>query len=133
MIIFSIIIASLVSMTLGALWYSKFFGQMWMSLSGLTSMSMDNEAKNAIAKRYVVQVIFTLFTAMTLSHFARVLSVTTIAGGFELAAWIWLGFQIPLLIHPVLFEKKPVMLFVLHSSYYFLVTLLMSLAIVLIA
>lgn len=129
----SIIVASLLSVALGSLWYSKFFGQMWMSLAGLSATNTADEAKKILIKRYGIQVIFTLFTAMALSHFVRVLEITTLAGAFELSAWIWLGFQIPQLIRPVLWERKPFMLFVLHSSYYLLATLLMCIAIVVIS
>lgn len=128
----SIIVATIVAGIIGSLWYSRFlFGNLWMRINGIT-MGVDvNGSKDRMVKQYVIQMIFTVFTAVTLNHFLAILGITTVAGALELALWIWFGLQTPLLINPVLWERKTFLGFILSSMFYLVTTVAMAITLVL--
>lgn len=129
----SLIVATIVAIIIGSLWYSKFlFGNIWSKISGIT-MGVDSSGNpDKMVKQYIVQMIFTIFTVITLSHLLAILGITNVAGALELALWIWFGLQTPLLINPVLWERKQFAGFVLSSMFYLVTTIAITITLVLI-
>ncbi len=120
----SIIVATIIAIAIGSLWYSKYlFGNIWMRINGIAPGLDSGVSKEKMVKQYAVQILITLFTVVTVNHLLAILGITSIAGALELALWIWFGLQTPLLIHPVLWERRPFMSFILGSMCY-LVTIL---------
>ncbi len=100
--ILGIVLSSLASIVIGALWYSPFlFGPLWMSEVGLTETKMKNMSTTpaqAIGIAIVLGVVF----AILLNILFTWIGVRTIAQGTLLAiASCVTFFCVPLLVHSV--------------------------------
>jgi len=106
--------AAVAAYVLGMLWHGPVFGKTWMKLAGITKKSKMNltpvQAMTAVG---LVQ----LLVAYVLAHFVKYVQVTTVAGGIQLAFWIWLGFSAPLLFGGYLWENKSLKLFCFNAVY----------------
>lgn len=116
------IIAAIVSMGLGFLWYSPFaFGKRFMKESGMTQESIDEDMKNGgkqkMAKTYAVTFIFSVVTAIVVSALLYSLLILSIWGYVSIALLLWLGFSFPVALNHVLFGKDSVAYLAITSGY----------------
>ncbi|MBI2026526.1 MAG: DUF1761 domain-containing protein, partial [Deltaproteobacteria bacterium] len=88
----AVIVAAIVSMGIGFLWYGPLFGKAWIKLSGMSMKDMDAAKKKGMAKTYVIAFIGTLVMAYVLAHFVDYVGATTLSAGAELGSWLWIGF-----------------------------------------
>ena len=119
--IFAVIVATVWTMVLGSLWYSKaLFGNIWMEDSKV-------EMKKAGAvKAYLLTAVGAFVLAYVTALFIGLLNVTTIQGGVQTGFWIWLGFVATTsLVHHV-FEGKPIRLYILNAGYHLVELLVMG-------
>ncbi len=126
----AIIVAAIVSMIVGSLWYGPFFGKKWMSLMGMNPERMK-DAKSKMGQMYLVAFTGSLVTAFVLGYFIDILQITEVSSAFDLTFWIWLGFVATVLLGQVLWEMKSWPLFFLNAAYQLVVLSLMSLVFVL--
>ncbi len=116
----TVLVAAIVSMAIGFVWYTVLFGKPWMKLMGYTKASME-EARKGMGKTYAINFVLTLVTAYVLFH-VIVMSeayfgnpmVTT---GLMTAFWSWLGFIMPVQATDALFGGKPWKLFWINTGY----------------
>ena len=114
----SVLLGGVLSMAFGALWYSPvLFGNLWAKLSGLASHQMDDAEKKSMIKTYILHFIFILIGVYVLAHFIALQDVETVPEVLTLGFWIWLGFQTPVVISSLLWEKKPFTLFILNATH----------------
>jgi hypothetical protein len=117
----AILLASVVSMAVGFLWYSPvMFAKSWMKLMGYTAESME-KAKKSMGKMYTLSFVASLVTAYVLAH-VMVLSenyfhYSSLVTGLSSAFWMWLGFVAPVQMTDVLFGGKKWDLFVINTGY----------------
>lgn len=105
-------------MAIGALWYSPvLFGKTWMALMGFNEVMMA-EKKKGMAKMYVLNFIGALVMAYVFVLFAYAWNVTDVSGALRLAFWTWLGFVATVMLGSILWEGKPIKLYVLNTVYY---------------
>ena len=113
----AIILASVVSMAIGMLWYSPvLFGKQWMKGVGLTQEQVEeSKKKHGMGKTMSLAFIFTLITAFVISTAAG----TSLSGGDLYAAVfvLWLGFVVPVMANGSLWEGKPWSLFLINAGY----------------
>ena len=128
-----VLVAAIVSMGVGFVWYTVLFGKPWMKLMGYTKESMEKEKAN-MGKTYSISFVLSLVTAYVLYH-VMVMSeayfgnpmVTT---GLMTAFWSWLGFIMPVQATDVLFGgKKSLKLFAINTGYQLAAILAMGLTI----
>jgi len=117
----AILIAAIVSMALGFLWYSPaLFGKRWMKLMGYTSESMK-AAQKEMGKMYIVSLVLTLITAYVLSHIIALstnfYNYNPLMTGLTSAFWVWIGFIMPVQATEVIFGKKTWELFGINTGY----------------
>jgi hypothetical protein len=110
----AIIVAAIVQMILGFLWYGPLFGKTWMSLMGINQQSMSREG---MGKTYAWTFIGSLVTAGVLRHVATMVGAKTIGAGASLGGWVWLGFVATVTLASVIYEKRSVNLYVLNNGY----------------
>ena len=55
--------------------------------------------------------------AFVLAHFSNVWGATGVAGAWQLAFWIWLGFIATVMLGSVLWQGKPWKLYILNVAY----------------
>jgi hypothetical protein len=132
----AVIVAAVVNMILGFLWFGPLFGKKWMALMGITQQQMDemktsSSAKNKMMMSYGIVFVGALVMAFVLAHsliFAKAyLQVSGVSAGLMAGFWSWLGFIAPVTLGSVLWEKKPWMLWVLNNAYWLIGLLLMGL------
>lgn len=116
----SVLIASVVSMAVGFVWYTVLFGKPWIKLMGYTKASMEKEKEN-MGKTYTISFILTLVTAYMLFHvmvfsesyFHYPKVMTGLTSGFSM----WLGFVMTTQATDVLFGGKNWKLFSINTGY----------------
>ena len=108
----SILSAAIASILVGYAWYSPLlFGNIWLRLSKLSVKKQD---KKKMARQYIIMFISSLITAYVLSFFVRGLTLNNSIG---VVFWLWLGFIATTTISGVLWENKPVKLYLINNGY----------------
>lgn len=120
--------AALLNMVIGFVWYSpKVFGTAWMKMTSITPLRAPGTGRMAF---YTVLGFFgSLISAYVLLYFGIAWGVYDWASAIELAFWVWLGFEIPIVLGGVLWEMKPWKWLTLNGAYYLLAAIVMSLTI----
>lgn len=93
---YAIVVAAILAMVLGAIWYGPLFGKKWMEIVGMDASDKKamEKMKKESGKLYGITLLLTLFQVLVLSH---LIADTTSATGLERALWIWAAFVIPTL------------------------------------
>jgi len=107
-----IVIAAVVNMVIGMVWYSKaLFGRAWAKLAEMREKDMKPEALTMI-----YGFINSLVIAYFLSFFEGNLGVTNVTDGMLIGFLIWLGFVATTQIGCVIWCKKPFKLFAIDTG-----------------
>ena len=126
----AVVIAAVVNMIVGFVWFGPLFGKKWVSLMKFSPQHMEDAKKKGMNKLYVIAFIGSLLMAYVLEHvlvFASAYTHTTgISAGMMVGFWNWLGFVVPVLLATVLWEGKSWKLWVLNAAYYLVALLIMG-------
>lgn len=121
----AVLIAAVAAMAIGFVWYSPKlgFGKMWMALNG---MSPDTPAPEGQSKLMVAGLLAQVVMAYVLAHFIALTGATDLGNATELAFWVWLGFVATIQLGSVLWDQKPVKLWILNSAYWLVTLVVMA-------
>jgi len=111
----AITVAAIINLILGFLWYGPLFGRRWMALSNITPQQM---AGGSIAKTTVGSFITALIMFYILSLVVDWSGAKSIGAGAAAGWWMWLGFVGTVMLNSVLYERRPVALYVLNTAYH---------------
>lgn len=114
--------AAVAMMLVGSLWYGPFFGKKWMKLLGTTHADMKERSKRTGVSAPVAMALMfvcTLVLSYILANVILLLGAATEGDALLIAFWAWLGLVVPVLASFVLFEQRPVKLFLINIGYYF--------------
>lgn len=114
----AVVVAALVPMVLGFLWYGPLFGKEWARLSGVSLESMKNGPKTNYLIMFVGALGMSFVLAHTLIFASAYLNESGITAGLQTGFWNWLGFIVPVTLGVVLWEGKAWKLWVINTSYY---------------
>jgi hypothetical protein len=115
----ALLVAGILPMVIGSVWYGPVFGKMWMKLVGKT----EEELRESLSpiKMYVVPFIASLVMAFVLAHILEALSdayeATGLLAGAQTGFWVWLGFVLTVGYQAVAYEDKKLRLFGLNMAY----------------
>ena len=101
----AVLVGSIFSMILGAIWYGPIFGEKWMEIIGINpkdSIAIDKMKKSA-GPMYLAQFALTLFQVLVLAHFIGENQNVT---GIERAVWIWAAFIVPTLGGTIMWNNQ---------------------------
>lgn len=116
----SVLIAAIAHMVLGMLWYSPAgFGKYWIKLIGFSEKDLKKAKDRGMGKYYFAAFVAALITALVLAYLVTLLTAVTFIAGIQVGIIAWLGFVAPIALNVVLWEAKPLKLYVLNISYYF--------------
>lgn len=123
----AVIAAAVANMIVGFIWYSMpVFGKPWMKLLGMTKDDLE-KAKKSMGPKYGVMVIASLVMAYVLAHILAIANVgTDLAMALQGAFWVWLGFVATIGLNGVIFENRPINLYLINVGYYLVSLLVMS-------
>ena len=111
----AILVAVVISMALGALWYSNImFGKVWAKAIGKT----EADLKTGAIQGYIVAIIAAAVTAYVLAHFVFYAGATTVGEGLQSGFWVWLGFFATTQAMHNSFEQRPWNLFFIQTGYH---------------
>ncbi|MFH0970643.1 MAG: DUF1761 domain-containing protein [Candidatus Diapherotrites archaeon] len=123
----AVIVAAVVSLIIGNLWYSpSFFGKQWMRISGHSTKDMKKGTKGLSSDTMVKGFILLLVQAFVLAQLFGWIVVSTVVDGVIIGFWVWLGFIAVTKMMSVLHGKKTIEWFYLSSGHYLVSTLAMS-------
>lgn len=117
----AVVVAAVVNMVLGFVWYGPLFGKAWMKMVGLTK---EDAQKAGMAKPMIIASVGALVMAYVLSGFVQLGASMTAVEGATLGFWVWLGFIATTTLSPILWENKPWNLYVLNNGYYVVLLLI---------
>jgi hypothetical protein len=115
--LWAVLVAALVSVVLGGLWYSPMlFGKAWVKLQGWSD-SQVKQMKNGAGKSYLLGVVTALVSAYVLSLIINMKEGATLNDGLTISLGVWLGFVATVQLGSVLWEGKKFQLFLLNTAY----------------
>lgn len=113
----SVIVAAAAGMILGFLWYGPVFGNYWIKLMKFTAKDMEAAKKKGMTAQYFATFIGSIIMAFALDMLFQALGVTSIGGAWAFAVIVWVGFFLTLTLSSVLWEGKPLQLYILNNLY----------------
>lgn len=121
----SVVIAAVLYMVLGFLWYGPIFGKPWMKMMGNTKEQMKSMDQKDMAKIYLTSFIAALIMGYVLALFIGVVGAEGVNSGMMVGFVAWVGFVGTTMLSSVLYGKKQLNLYLIDSGYY-LVALLIA-------
>ncbi len=110
----AVIVAAIINMVLGYIWYGPLFGRQWMQMMG---MKMENVNRAEMPRIYSWTFVTALVTAYVLARIVDWAAAKTFGAGMVVGFWVWLGFVATVTAAGVLFERRPTGLYVLNNGY----------------
>ena len=122
----AILVATVVSYVLGALWYSPMlFGNVWAKLSGMDK-KMGHVSKKSMNIAYAGTFVTTLITAFVLSRVIALTGMNTLTEGIVIGLLVWVGFFATTQFGKVLWEQMPLKVYLINSGHYLVSLLIMG-------
>ena len=116
----AVIVATLIHFLLGGLWYSPvLFGNKFLQIINWSPETIRQMESQSHAKELVIALVTSFVLVYILAHFVQYTKAITAAGGIQTAFWLWLGFIVTTNLPTVLFELRPLGLFLINMGYQF--------------
>ena len=126
-----IVAAGIASTLLGWVWYHpKVFGTAWMRMSGITP-EMAERGKKRMPLYALIAFLASMIVAYVMRHFAIAWGVYEWVGAVELGLWLWIGFVMPPMLGMILWEHKPVRLYLINTLYWLVAFVAIAIVLVL--
>ena len=111
----AILVAAIVNMIIGGLWYSPLlFAKPWMALNNVTPESMKNVNPGPLyAQSFVATLVAYFFLAMAI----QLTNASTAIDGMKTAFCIWLGFITTVQFTANVFSPKKIQAYFLDTGY----------------
>ncbi|HEY8184685.1 MAG TPA: DUF1761 domain-containing protein [Pyrinomonadaceae bacterium] len=114
----AVIVATLVHYILGGLWYSPLlFGNKFLQIVPWTPEQKAQVEATAHVKELVIAFVMSLVLVYILAHFIHYTKAKNWRGGIETAFWLWLGFITTTQLATVIFELRPLGLYLINIGY----------------
>lgn len=110
----AVLVAAIISLVIGFLWYGPFFGRRWMQLANVTPGQITS---GAMARTTAGAFIGALILYYVLALVVDWTGATTASGGVAAGFLMWLGFAATVTFNSVLYESRPTALWALNNGY----------------
>ncbi len=121
----AVLVAGIISMIIGGFWYSPAgFGKTWVKLSGMTNKQLSHAKKKGMAWSYVFAFVAALLTNWVFAQVLTLSGATSVSIGMLVGFSLWLGFIATTLLSSLLWEQKPLRLYLINAGHYLLVFLI---------
>lgn len=108
----AVVVATVVNMFVGFLWYGPLFGGRWMQLIG--KRMEDIESDNSM---YVISAVCALVSAYVLAVIVGASGAGGLIGGALIGAFVWVGIGATGTLVYTTFEGPPTGVWMLHALY----------------
>jgi hypothetical protein len=127
-----IIVAAIVSVVIGAVWYSPFlFGKRWMKLQGKNPRDAGRMMKGA-GPSYILILVAAIISAIVLQLFISSLNMTSAWMGAALGLAVWIGFVATSNFSMAMLSRKPAKLYVIENIHLLIAFMVMGAILVLV-
>ena len=113
----AVIVAAIVHFMIGGIWYGVLFGNKFIELIGWTPAQLQQVASQSHGKEYLISFLTSVILVYILAHFVQYTGAKGIGGGMQTGFWLWLGFVATTQLATVIFELRPLGLYLLNVSY----------------
>lgn len=124
----AVIVAAIINMVLGFLWYGPFFGKPWRQMMGMSLNPDDYKMSGAMYRSLGIGFVLALIMNFVFAHMIGFTSMISGIPGLQDGLWlgffIWLGFILVATSGVCLWEGKPLKLWAIHASYYLVLLLI---------
>jgi len=104
---------------LGGLWYSPLlFARPFVALMRYTPEQVAAIQAAGEGRQLFVALLISLLLAYVLAHFVRFTGAETVRAGLLAGFWLWLGFVATTNLETVLFESRPLGLYLINNGYH---------------
>lgn len=113
----AVLVAAIVNMVIGYIWYGPLFGKVWMRLNKIDASKMK-EANKYMARMYGITYLSAVVIAYVLALLMSSTGITTVMDGINFALLIWLGFIATIQLGGWVFEGKKFTAYLLDAGYW---------------
>lgn len=126
----AVIVATVVGMASGAVWYGLFRGP-WRAANSLTEADIKSAdgAQYGGASRYLIAGMAKFVMAFCLAKLMEVMDAISVGNGIALALFLWIGFVATILSVNHRFQLRPWRLTLIDGGYWLLVLCLQAMVI----
>ena len=122
----TVVLAALTSTIIGIIWYHPvLFGRTWMRLSNLKPELVER-AKRRAPVHAAFGFLASMVAAYVIYTFGAAANIQDWEGATTLSFWCWFGFTVPTLLGAVIWEQRPVRLYLIDVMYWFVAIMAMS-------
>ena len=115
----AVFVSGLAYWALGALWYSPLlFARPFVALMRWTPEQLAAAEAQGAGAQIVVALLTSLVLAYVLAHFVKFTGAETVGSGALVGFWLWLGFVATSNLETVLFESRPLGLYLINNGYH---------------
>jgi hypothetical protein len=123
-----LLLAAVANFVLGALWYSPLlFGKQWIKAQGFSKEETKRLKEKPMAMPMAINFLTGVLIVVVISSGISLLGITTIRGSLAFAFTAWAGLMVPVVVNPVLWEGKSVVVGVINAGYYLVGVLIVAL------
>ncbi|MDP4012655.1 MAG: DUF1761 domain-containing protein [Candidatus Nanoarchaeia archaeon] len=110
----AVFVTAIISMAIGMFWYSqKALGTQWIELS---KIKIDKKKMEGMGQKMFIAFIAALITSFVLANFIKFTEAANLVSGAQTGLLIWFGFIAPVQLGIVLWESKPIKLFLINTG-----------------
>ncbi len=113
----AVLAGGFLAMFVGSLWYGPLFGKVWMKLSGFGKKDMDKAKDMGMGKIYFAAFVGALVMSFAVANIVKFAQAANLLEGIVAGGIAWLVVA-NVLLGNVLWEGKPVKLYLIHASHY---------------
>jgi hypothetical protein len=114
----AVIVATLVHYILGGLWYSPLlFGNKFVQIINWSPEKLAEIERQSHMKELAIALVTSFVLVYILAHFVQYTKATTAMAGIQTAFWLWLGFIVTTQAATVIFEQRPLGLYLMNIGY----------------
>lgn len=126
----AVLIATIANMVIGMLWYGPLFGKQWLELMRIDPKKQMEKMKSKIPLSMLGAFIAALVMSYILSYSVDYAEAKSAIDGAVHSFWVWLGFIATVTLGSVLWEGKPVKLYLLNAAYHLVTLVVMGVILV---
>jgi Protein of unknown function (DUF1761) len=123
----AVIVSAIAYWILGAVWYGLLFTNQFVSLMHLTPQQLEDMQKRVPAKEYSLAFLSGLIMSAVLAWLFSLIKPKTALQAAGIAALLWCGFVLTTTLDTVLFESRPLGLYLINNGYHLVGLLLVGL------